>query len=1287
MQGSNGETITFERDLGESVIIWDINGDVFGVGPTAGSAVLLQAGASFVPSSSNTTGINSSGNVTAFNHTKAKVTFKRSSASKFADDEMPTGVNPKIIAKYKKVGDYNYYYKGAANDGKATRSTEFIDAEIEIFNNALTVDKISFNIKGSAAIPVGTPRTAGNKIMLTLEVPVFETVKELELLAIVSAASASDKRTVVGAAMIVPTKILPIVNVTLVPVNGATIPANVQADLQKIYGGIGVTITVAIAPNYTSTITTLECGTSGFMANYTAEQKTFINTYTALKPAEANQYYVFLMNNITPSRPIRGFMPLHRQTGFVFPNQIAASDPKEVNKGSVTNTIAHEIGHGIFELEHPWEDYQYTKGSQLTNWLMDTEGGIKLPYMHWQKISHPKFGLYVFQKDESGESVIVSNIIALIPLKTGNSYTFLSPAAMPITLPANLKSLEFFDEEELGNEKTPLGALRSFVLNDNTRYVATYENNTNNFNGYYNFIQKKWYVDNLTKTEPSGGKVIFAKNFIKSSKYFIKLYFKEYDASSFPGYTAWPKSDNYKASGLTNKAVFESNTDILLFGNANVELALNQYDYSTEKSNILKYFEGLKESITLRNVITLANLAHNNKSKYAGFKDCNASDFNNIKPQNYTTSALNLKDNFKSFIANNNRKTEIVWHNELRTIINDNSYLNTNICSLLQKLKETNCLNVPKEQAIERLSFAERINVINKLKAGNVACNGIEKNTYYNLILKSTPSIQRNLNYITLITSFLKEFAYNGLYDEELVLLVIENIKNCNSINIDEFLNALKSTPAGESKCIFEKLIYKFSDVAFDNDENFQALFETLLSIKYKSNSKNAQIAALQSTLNFTNEQLFTYTNNANAKNNIFVWNGTTEIANTNLEFKVETKTCQEFKFYQVLNTSSITTTYSQTAIFNNSVIVASSEQMLTYMDDWVLLVDVKNKTTYPVPAMFVYFLIQNANNKFTQKVVTCTLHVVSLATGAAAITAGAKGIQLLVALSEITSGLSGLATTALEPELRSLLGNDGYQNLQTVTALVDIAGISIQTMPGIAKKADNLLTRLDNIDFNTNLTPAKLQLKAIKDKLASVFGRGVNGAGKVIDDFIANVSKYDDVIEKSASELTQAEKVLKESFEQADDVGSFTQRTAQDIKYEQYRATKGSGTATKTGWQNRNIGTLAEPNQIKDGFCSQFENISGVEDIRINQSQTLVNKNAVGINRPDIQFTYQGKRYYIEIDAAASNRGVPHKNRIVSNDPTSNVNLPLPTALQNISVTVNGKIHTLSGGITLIQL
>ncbi len=277
----------------------------------------------------------------------------------------------------------------------------------------------------------------------------------------------------------------------------------------------------------------------------------------------------------------------------------------------------------------------------------------------------------------------------------------------------------------------------------------------------------------------------------------------------------------------------------------------------------------------------------------------------------------------------------------------------------------------------------------------------------------------------------------------------------------------------------------------------------------------------------------------------------------------------------------------------------------------------------------------------------------------------------------------SGLAYVALKTGNKS-----AYLAYKLANTEVTLAEFTIDKAFDAAKLINTtdgvVLEILENVPYIDEFGNKIITNFDVVEKDADVFLR-VSGAGNVIDDFIANVSKYDDVIEKSASELTQAEKVLKESFEQADDVGSFTQRTAQDIKYEQYRATKGSGTATKPDFLNRNIGTLTEPNQIKDGFCTQLKS-SGATDIRVNQSQTLTNGNAVGINRPDIQFTYGGKRYHIEIDAAASNRGVPHKNRIISNDPSS-ANLTLPTALQNISVTVNGKTHTLSGGITLIQL
>jgi Fibronectin type III domain len=542
IEGSGGQTITIDRDLGESVIIRDANGNVYGVGPTANNAVLLQTGAGFVPSSNNTTGINSSGQVTAFDNTKAKVTFKRSTngtnASKFADDERPldTTISSKILSKYKKVNDYNYYYKGVENDGKATRSIEFIEARIETFDNIIVADSIVFNIKGSKANKIGNTIKNGNISTVTLEVPVFETVKELELLALIKKTTATGKNLVVGAAMIIPTKILPVVNVTIVPVNGATIPTNINASLQDIYKGVGVTFNTTVAPNYTSNITTLQCGDSGFMANYTAEQNTFIGKYTALHPADAKQYYVFVMNNITPSRAINGFMPLHRQIGFIFPSQTNQTAASEIKTGNdITTTIAHEIGHGIFELEHPWEEFSYPKTTPATNWLMDYAQGTKLPYMQWQKMSHPKFGLYIFQSDASGESEPYAlndkflNLDKDLIDSNKGSFSFLSFHGEIISLnKKDLKKVVFYYgiKDYYGYGLVPQGVLQSFTIKTGTT-EEKYEINISDgkyYNGskIFNFpLIEDNVIDGVISFVPCGdsGKVY---KFNKNSQSLVK---------------------------------------------------------------------------------------------------------------------------------------------------------------------------------------------------------------------------------------------------------------------------------------------------------------------------------------------------------------------------------------------------------------------------------------------------------------------------------------------------------------------------------------------------------------------------------------------------------------------------------------------------------------------------------------------------------------------------------------------------------------------------------------------
>ena len=64
-----------------------------------------------------------------------------------------------------------------------------------------------------------------------------------------------------------------------------------------------------------------------------------------------------------------------------------------------------------------------------------------------------------------------------------------------------------------------------------------------------------------------------------------------------------------------------------------------------------------------------------------------------------------------------------------------------------------------------------------------------------------------------------------------------------------------------------------------------------------------------------------------------------------------------------------------------------------------------------------------------------------------------------------------------------------------------------------------------------------------------------------------------------------------------------------------------------------------------------------GAENIRVNQQQlNLENKERVGINRPDLQFDYDGRRYYVEYDSPTSGRGPAHQSRLTANDSEATV-------------------------------
>jgi hypothetical protein len=64
-----------------------------------------------------------------------------------------------------------------------------------------------------------------------------------------------------------------------------------------------------------------------------------------------------------------------------------------------------------------------------------------------------------------------------------------------------------------------------------------------------------------------------------------------------------------------------------------------------------------------------------------------------------------------------------------------------------------------------------------------------------------------------------------------------------------------------------------------------------------------------------------------------------------------------------------------------------------------------------------------------------------------------------------------------------------------------------------------------------------------------------------------------------------------------------------------------------------------------------------GAENFRVNQQQlTFRSGQRVGINRPDLQFDYKGRRYHVEYDSPASGRGPGHQSRLSANDPEADV-------------------------------
>lgn len=284
------------------------------------------------------------------------------------------------------------------------------------------------------------------------------------------------------------------VDVVLVPVNNAAVLSDAQREiienqLNAIYKPAVASFTVSLhnsavnVPSFTGTLDTTE---SAFYTVYNAEMKRIIRKAKDISSYNSETYYILLVNAFDDP-DIKGFMPKGKQFGFV------ATDGISTN--GLARTIAHELGHGAFWLNHISDEYELEAGS--TENLMDIGDGVVLNKYQWDIIHDPSLHISLFDSDEEAQSVTVGMDALARFMNEDGTYTVLAPSGKPFTLAANLQSLTFATGDDYAYNGAPHDYFRALPFGTVTHYELLEGDETilytmageNTFSGYYRYNQ------------------------------------------------------------------------------------------------------------------------------------------------------------------------------------------------------------------------------------------------------------------------------------------------------------------------------------------------------------------------------------------------------------------------------------------------------------------------------------------------------------------------------------------------------------------------------------------------------------------------------------------------------------------------------------------------------------------------------------------------------------------------------------------------------------------------------
>ncbi|MDP2542095.1 hypothetical protein CSC81_12795 [Tenacibaculum discolor] len=486
-----GEPIPVETQ--KPVTFTDIKGDQWTVHED-GKVTEGKAAEGGIPTADNTEGISSAGNVKQISSKDVRVTFTPSGY--YGTDTYQDHIkSDKYKSEYEFIKthdnkDYSVLYKLLSD--LPEHKTDIIKATVN-FSNGKTKEDIVFKTKQGSKIEAKWSSSSEATLELQRK---FEFAKE-EILATVKPKDSTGKFTVAGKLNVWHAQ-QQTINLTLVSVDGASV-SNVGDRINEIYNKAGIHFNIK-TESINLNLGSLDVGDSDMLSNYTEGEKSIISTFKNGRTIAKDQYYMFFLDKekTTLSKDLDGFMPLKRQFGFVFTKQDA---------GRVT---AHELGHGIFGLKHPFDEYDAEEARNENHYLMSYGTGTAFSHMDWQKLHAPGIQLYWFQGDETGQhesyeyyasKVVVPNVfISSINNYNKSTVSFISSTGKLITLPNTVMDVTF--------HKNGNGTLFAFTLEEEgkkVRYVSAVRyrgTEKENFAGYlknFNVTTYKEWEENVYK--------------------------------------------------------------------------------------------------------------------------------------------------------------------------------------------------------------------------------------------------------------------------------------------------------------------------------------------------------------------------------------------------------------------------------------------------------------------------------------------------------------------------------------------------------------------------------------------------------------------------------------------------------------------------------------------------------------------------------------------------------------------------------------------------------------------